>query len=430
MSNIAGDPCLDTKGRVKFDGSLCYKFKSFSEFIPTSSGSDLLNNLQADCRDAFCYRQNDDASDTISVESTDYHNDGCTFFLKANQIPRCGLEMLASRVFQLHTEHANFDPSNSGAEWWTQVVDSNSDIGFHWDKDYAYEQNTGVNLYPHLGTVTYLTDCGGPTVALKLHGRLQSSADHSGKVGDIAISKPQIGKHIKFDGQLLHAAPAGLCTAVQQPDKPTIRITFLVNIWLNHIPIRTTPFPNHLVNSAKSSVSWKDTFGPTEHGAHSAPKKVVGKAVKVPQLPLIVYQKNKPLPLDLHSWKFNNGNRKYVIYVPLPSNDRLTRIAHQQTSFSFIYAGSGVESKVELLAGHDISHTTKKPELGARKRSISEAEVSQSNNDSLNLDRKDIKVMKDEKNSYSGDGSRTNKRIKRKRSKLWMPLHRCVYNFN
>ena len=56
-----------------------------------------------------------------------------------------------------------FDPTRSGAEWWTQVIDSTHDaIGLHWDKDYALEHND-LNVHPHVGTVTYFANEGAPT---------------------------------------------------------------------------------------------------------------------------------------------------------------------------------------------------------------------------------------------------------------------------
>jgi|TARA_B100001142_G_scaffold7578_1_gene7520 hypothetical protein len=48
-----------------------------------------------------------------------------------------------------------FDPSRSGAEWWTQVIDARDEIGTHWDKDYGLE-SANVNVHPQIATVTYL----------------------------------------------------------------------------------------------------------------------------------------------------------------------------------------------------------------------------------------------------------------------------------
>lgn len=89
------------------------------------------------------------------------------------------------------------------------------------------------------------------------------------------LSVPAVGKHIKFDGRLLHAAPCDVIDDRESDDKTIIddddsgsesssgksssagdetneddddqtvvqRVTFLVNIWLNHKPLNSNPFP-------------------------------------------------------------------------------------------------------------------------------------------------------------------------------------------
>jgi hypothetical protein len=48
--------------------------------------------------------------------------DGCTtFWLPADQAPRCSLESMAKAVFELHTKDTVYDPATSGCEWWVQV---------------------------------------------------------------------------------------------------------------------------------------------------------------------------------------------------------------------------------------------------------------------------------------------------------------------
>eukprot|EP01035_Chromulina_nebulosa_P018091 gene18091-23740_t len=85
------------------------------------------------------------------------------------------LEM-KSRLEQQQKELIEIE-NKKRAEWWTQVIDSNDDIGFHWDKDYGIEESTSFNLFPHLGTVTYLSDYGGPTVVLPCRGNGNLSKD-------------------------------------------------------------------------------------------------------------------------------------------------------------------------------------------------------------------------------------------------------------
>ena len=52
-----------------------------------------------------------------------------------------------------------------------------------------------------------------------------------------AVSYPVVGKHIAFNGRLLHGCPncAAPPPAAGQPAGP--RISLLVNVWLNHVPV-------------------------------------------------------------------------------------------------------------------------------------------------------------------------------------------------
>jgi hypothetical protein len=59
------------------------------------------------------------------------------------------------------------------------------------------------------------------------------------------VSHPEVGKHVSFDGRLLHGVPAEIndsCT----PTKYT-RVTFLVNVWVNHALVGIEPLPEQLV---------------------------------------------------------------------------------------------------------------------------------------------------------------------------------------
>ena len=77
----------------------------------------------------------------------------------------------------------------SGAEWWTQVIDTDDDIGFHWDRDYGEEEKHGKHIYPAFGTVTYLSSLGGPTVVLDMEGTSNSSISPKNNCKSIMLSK-------------------------------------------------------------------------------------------------------------------------------------------------------------------------------------------------------------------------------------------------
>ncbi|CAN0329013.1 unnamed protein product [Ectocarpus sp. 8 AP-2014] len=143
----------------------------------------------------------------------------------------------------------------------------------------------GINVHPCLATVTYLSTNGGPTVVLEKKGPMacEDIEEVSGEAAKAWVSRPALGKHICFDGRYLHAAPADL--ALPPPttgldETPPLggggskkrdkdgeskvvlpgssvdgkagssnttarrrRVTFLVNVWLNHTPRTAAPLP-------------------------------------------------------------------------------------------------------------------------------------------------------------------------------------------
>jgi hypothetical protein len=114
------------------------KFKSFLNTTAALSEVDTADLLK-DCKDCFTCRE---------VEDGDNYSVGSTFFLRADETPRCGLEALAMQVFKAHTAAEAeggraFDPAKSGAEWWTQYID-HRDVCI----TTVYYYMTIVTLYP------------------------------------------------------------------------------------------------------------------------------------------------------------------------------------------------------------------------------------------------------------------------------------------
>jgi hypothetical protein len=68
----------------------------------------------------------------------------------------------------------------------------------------------GLNVHPHIATVTYLSDKGGPTVVLEHTSGCEVGEDFSGSVDKVFMSYPEAGKHMSFDGRFLHLAPTDL----------------------------------------------------------------------------------------------------------------------------------------------------------------------------------------------------------------------------
>jgi len=218
---------------------------------------------------------------------------------------RCQLEDLALMVFRYHAEHARSDSSSSGssvtgAEWWIQIksLDSgaaedrqasgdgsavpqtqNADptIELHYDKDEGVAEDWGVGVYPSLSTVTYLSASTPSARYLPQQATVVYSNTTEDEVGnpisDCYLSFPKVGKHVCFDGSLLHGAPSNKALArwewefngegskgsdgdeSSSSSEPVtskavggvherFRFTFLVNVWLNHHPATVEPLPD------------------------------------------------------------------------------------------------------------------------------------------------------------------------------------------
>ena len=197
--------------------------------------------------------------------------------------PRCLFEQMALDVFHHHIpQNYLYDKRNSGSEWWVQIrpktkqgEDNNADqlshnnvkadsinetivkndddcnsIQFHWDKDEQLRDLTGgaIFVHPHISTVTYLTGkVGAPTMILPCLVDCSSGAPEFCRIDDCYyVSCPSLGKHISFDGRFLHAAPSQLLLPSSTTATDYFRVTFLVNIWLNHRPIGVQSFPESL----------------------------------------------------------------------------------------------------------------------------------------------------------------------------------------
>ena len=238
---------------------LNYEYRCFTSFLDPAAED--LDKLIADCRTTFTAR---------TTRKGQKYSAGETYWLASDAEPRCALEKLAKRVFDMHTEGKvageDFNPTTSGAEWWTLVLDADDDVGLHWDRDYGMEGN-GILVHPHLSTVTYLTNVGGPTVVFGCISPMETDTLGKiiGPIDEAFISRPAPGKHISFDGRLLHGAPAD-ANIWKSPsgtvDSKSSRVTFLVNVWLNHVPSSAEPFPaDKVVQLASTSLELRQSAG-------------------------------------------------------------------------------------------------------------------------------------------------------------------------
>mmetsp|Transcript_6512 Transcript_6512/g.12268 ORF Transcript_6512/g.12268 Transcript_6512/m.12268 type:complete len:647 (-) Transcript_6512:28-1968(-) len=220
----------------------------------------------------------------------------------------CDLERVAYGIFQRHIRAFSLEDKlgpDGGAEWWVQVkktpLSSNSRscggdsspnkekqkteaIDLHYDKDEELAETFDLGSFPTLSTVTYLSGrmlvneqgekvSAAPTLVFPHTyempgegpiGRGYSENEDESDGHDIQyddeqllkslpptppqvlISHPCLGKHLVFDGRLLHGAPSNKLLRksssewteddVEHCSKRGIRVTFLVNIWLTRRP--------------------------------------------------------------------------------------------------------------------------------------------------------------------------------------------------
>jgi hypothetical protein len=94
--------------------------------------------------------------------------------------------------------------------------------------------------------VTYLSApaAAAPTIVLQRPSPLLADESPCGAVPAATACWPAVGRHLAFDGKLLHGAlpdltprpPAAAGSGPRPRAAPTKRVTFLVNVWLNHAP--------------------------------------------------------------------------------------------------------------------------------------------------------------------------------------------------
>jgi len=297
------------------------------------------NLLQQDAATVFTARTRDDDQ---------AYSAGTTYFWPCRMPPRCALEALVRAIFECHTREmmttTSFVPEQSGAEWWTLVLDDDDDnddhkngeqqqgaggnnkkpkksddeednksessseeeeegdeVGLHFDADYGLEaQAPNLLLHPRIASVTYLSPCGSPTVVLDQKSPPPNDLEKKtlqGSVRKAWLSRPVQGKHLAFDGRLLHGAPSTFfpgttiqktttATATTETKKSdttngnadaeppakrikvadgtdvpqngtstTKRMTLLVNIWLNHCPLDAEPLEDEIIEQMKTPFS-------------------------------------------------------------------------------------------------------------------------------------------------------------------------------
>ena len=206
---------------------------------------------------------------------------------------RCSLERLALAVMRHHTPADGcLGPGRQvrGVEWWVQHRSSSGScepsMGLHFDSDEELKGTDGVHKTPWLATITYLGSRGAPTVILPICGDSEGHAEllpetietstASVEARGTYVSYPVAGKHLAFDGGLLHGVLSQLssqATADQlaAPDD-WVRCTLLVNVWCNHRPLSAKRLPAGIAAQLSDSPSAVCFAGATALTASLAPR--------------------------------------------------------------------------------------------------------------------------------------------------------------
>ena len=184
-----------------------------------------------------------------------------TFWISANHDGKdlCELERLALAIFQNHASTSCAE-NLAGAEWWVQVKDlasENAAVDIHYDKDENLAEKFGLGSFPLLSTVTYLTENAYPTLVFP---HCYDEAEDEPMDG-VVVSHPRRGKHLVFDGRLLHGAPAceAMCRSESDAESIGTRVTFLVNLWQYAKPCGINSLDPTVQDTIKQSVEKLET---------------------------------------------------------------------------------------------------------------------------------------------------------------------------
>mmetsp|Transcript_120508 Transcript_120508/g.336230 ORF Transcript_120508/g.336230 Transcript_120508/m.336230 type:complete len:407 (+) Transcript_120508:2-1222(+) len=160
-----------------------------------------------------------------------------TFWIAADEDPRCCLEQLALAIARFHFSNASAWRRVLGLEFWVQLrtpedPPPKQGLEFHYDKDEAAVEMWDIWSHPELATVTYLTSSGAPLVVFSTRSvetGASSDEDNGAAAGPTMpcranrstgsatpspaaalVCFPRAARHIAFEGNLLHGIPSEL----------------------------------------------------------------------------------------------------------------------------------------------------------------------------------------------------------------------------
>ena len=223
-----------------------------------------------------------------TVEKEESESSGKTYWLPIGTSPACALEQIVQEILQWHQHRLSIHDA-TGAEWWTLWMDGEEDdVGWHWDADYEARDRGDVK-HPFLATVTYL-EAGGsvaPTAIVEACREESIMAGNGAVIHSAHLSLPVPGKHICFDGTLLHGAPVELRNVFgcvpRTGKKRSARSTLLVNIWRGHRPRDPQRLPSE-VAAKLGPVTVASPFALGSQRAAASCELVVGRGVSAQEM--------------------------------------------------------------------------------------------------------------------------------------------------
>jgi len=267
-----------------------------------------------------------------------------------NNVEYCELELLARKIYRHHISLYSLSSQSSllssgvegGAEWWVQVkhptTNCKSTVDLHYDKDEVLAETFGLGSFPTLSTVTYLTDSLDNVPTIIFPHTYHDEEERT--IGSMALSIPKLGKHVVFDGRLLHGAPyhssllrpstTTVTTNRQQQrqcddnkivseggvnnnnhnddnyssSSSSLRVTFLVNIWTCRKPSNVHVLPASIRNMISNSHSSTTTTANDNANNMSSLRRVIPSLTFEPRF---IHKITIPVsPLSSFSWANNN----------------------------------------------------------------------------------------------------------------------------
>ena len=130
--------------------------------------------------------------------------------------------LLFDLVFRGRTDH-----HVAGAEWWVRDQKETAEMNFHFDKDETTYHNEGTMRFPEVGTVTYLSGTGSPTLVLNQSMGFGADAMEPPLASEALLMQPQQNSLVIFRGNLHH----GVVPQLSSRRTGTRRQVLLVNWW-------------------------------------------------------------------------------------------------------------------------------------------------------------------------------------------------------